>query len=422
MPFDLDQIAPAQPVPPVKVAWAAWLLLLVLIVAAGAAALLFGARRFLPTTPVAFWLTVPGLPALGWLILLCFAIGRQQARQTAAQDINLQRAVETGHALKVASIPLAVLAAAYQLDALAVKISSASVAERITRRQPQLRHSADPQTVDARWLEAPGRAWLPDMLDEPRQQAVLAWALEALFKQIKPALAALPEGVALRVFLHVDTQVADEAVRALWQDAWAKYASHLPASAPVIARGLAALSTAEAWLERGDQPGQVPPTLLFALQLRPLLQALPPAGSAEAAVMLLLAGTDAVRRFGLQPSAALHRPERRAPDRIEHGLRHALRWSGLTGATIAHQWLTGGAESAAQQALLSVFEKHPVGVRQTPELRGQHDLDRAIGNTGVAGEWLAVALVAEHLKGTGVPQLVAPETDGQITLAVITLF
>ncbi|MBB5192803.1 hypothetical protein HNQ50_003557 [Silvimonas terrae] len=175
-------------------------------------------------------------------------------------------------------------------------------------------------------------------------------------------------------------------------------------------------------MESVEDPQQVPVMLICAVQLHRLLNELPPEGSAEAAVMLLLAGTTAVQRFGLRPLGALHRPERRSTDRIPHGLRHALSWSALTGETIVDQWLTGGAESAAQQALLSAYEDDPVGVAKTPELAGQHDLDRAIGNTGLASEWLTVALAAEHLAVTGTPQLISPETKGQLTLAVLTPF
>ncbi|MBB5192802.1 hypothetical protein HNQ50_003556 [Silvimonas terrae] len=248
MPFDLDQISPVEAVPPIRIGWGKWLLLLVLMMGAGAAALLLGAPKLLPTAPVLLWLAIVGVPALLWLILLCFAIGHQQSLQTDVKDANLQRQIEMANTVNVAGIPLAVLAAAYRVDAAAVKISSGTIAARQIRRMPQLRYSKDAQTVDARWLEAPGRVWLPEMPEQARHEAVLAWVLQDLFRQLQPALAALPEGTPVQIHLHADTRVSDESVQTLWQEAGAEYARHLHLALPVVSAELPDLAAVERWL------------------------------------------------------------------------------------------------------------------------------------------------------------------------------
>ncbi|MBB5191391.1 hypothetical protein HNQ50_002121 [Silvimonas terrae] len=349
--------------------------------------------------------------------------GHLQAQQVDVEDANLQRKIEINTTIHEAGVPLAILGSAWVVDTLQQQISSTSIAERVTQLLPRKRRSGDAQTVQARWLEAPGHAWQrPDGADAVRQLAVLEWVLGRLLKKVKPALLALPAGAPLQVRLHIETQVAEAEIRTCWQSAWQQEVGSTRAPAPTIQADLPALAAAEGWLESGEHPDQAPLILLVVVKLAALQEQLPASGTAEAATVLLLAGTGIVRQSGLRPVAALHRPERRMPDRLEHGLRHALCWSGLTGETILHQWLTGGAQSAAQRALLSACAPFPIGVKTTPGLLGLHDLDWALGNMSTAGEWLTVALATEHVGVSGEPQLVSPETDGQITLAVVAPF
>lgn len=416
MPYDLDRIRPERAPPPLRINWPVCLLLLVLLMCAGSALLLFRASALLPKQALPFWAAVLGPPFLLWLIGFSWYVGRKQEIRDEISDTNVQSQLQRQLAIAEASQPLHVLAMDYRLDAATAPMLAQAIAERRQQLLPKLRHTDDGISCQASWLEVPGQAWWPDGGEEfARQLAVTAWLFTELLGSIKTRLQALQ--VLPEIRLHAATQLGITDLSDLWQQAWYRHFGAAPHGELSIQADPLPLTSVESWLE---QPTTFPVTLVLAVQLYPLLDQLPANGQSEAAMVMLLSDQASSQQLKLTPLAMLHRPEQRAIPQLDHGLRHVLCWGGCPADTIQHQWLTAGATSPAQQALLQVLTTHAVGVSNTAGLSGQHDIDAAIGTTGLAAEWLAVCLATEHAGQTGTPQLISTEQAGQITLAVIT--
>ncbi|MFS8980297.1 hypothetical protein PO002_38645 [Cupriavidus necator] len=152
------------------------------------------------------------------------------------------------------------------------------------------------------------------------------------------------------------------------------------------------------------------PLLLVATQLHEV----PPEGSAEAAVALLMVPKRLALPSGMHPLGRLHRPIACALEQFDAGCRAALR-AGLADAnTVGTLWMAGIPEEA-DAAVSSGFAD--ANLSALSDSKRLCHLDRALGHAGVAAGWLAVAGALET-GADGAPQFVMSQLD-PMQLAVV---
>lgn len=102
----------------------------------------------------------------------------------------------------------------------------------------------------------------------------------------------------------------------------------------------------------------------------------------------------------------MHRPVEADLDATDAPISTALQWGRTTGDKINDLWQTG-LERMDKAALVNSLSDLSIGVSQTENLAGIHDLDITLGYSGNAAGWLAVALGIEHATQNNTTQLVA---------------
>jgi hypothetical protein len=169
----------------------------------------------------------------------------------------------------------------------------------------------------------------------------------------------------------------------------------------------------DVWLDcrRGPELEQ------FALFVSVQLNEIPPPGSAEVAVAVLLGWAPLVARAGLTARAMLHRPVDAATAPVNDAMTTAVRWGDSSASDLADLWLAG-LDRHDRSALLKAASETGVGLYKKPEISGVHDIDAALGDGGVAAGLLAIALAIDNVRQTGNAQLMAWR-ESSLRLAVV---
>ena len=182
MPVDFSRLPEEVPVAtkgPSAIVWSSVFILLTL--AGTALALLCWPRETGSAAPW-FWITVTVFPVClsGALALRPFSYFHR--RRNEALALNTAVKAYRNAVFDVASVPLAVLACAYLLDAK----DSGNTFDAIRRRadSPPTRQSRDSQEMIVASLLEPKEAALA-FDDSERQEAVLSWILESLLARIE---------------------------------------------------------------------------------------------------------------------------------------------------------------------------------------------------------------------------------------------
>ncbi|WP_454767036.1 hypothetical protein [Cupriavidus campinensis] len=400
-------LLPSEAVEPVdRPSWLLWsLACLAVAIAAGVAVLLLWPPH-LPTNTGKFWVTLflfpVGIPALVLLRRLSHHEGRAldaRLRSEAARTYN-QRV------FALASRPMLVGASAYRFSADATQNRAASVRAGDVALEMQTPLVAGHDPVKARWLELPPSVIGKVHDDDARQQGTATWLISELLDDVAAAVRALPPRLPLKVFLWADGQLDRARLETIWRDSWD--ARQLPAMHVEAETEPAGIGIVDQWLDRSARGEPAVARLIAILQLRPVLNAAPPPGSAEAGVAVLLCPQDAMPQEMAAPLARLHRPVRGAFDRIDVDVSQALRWGGMTDVPPSGGWQTGMDASQGAGVLLGA-----------QAIGKMIDMDPSIGRTGIAAPWLALACAAASL-GDGVDsQLVVVADAEAVDYAVI---
>lgn len=401
MPVELPEITAGQrsPSPPKAIVW---LGALVVVMLASVVSTLLTWPKDEPTTSAWFWVRLLVFPAIGWCVafgLRLFYYDEEMTRLSAEKET---RESDRAEATEFAQEPLAVLSLSYLT---AMDAGSAGVASAIAQKKRVLKASTPSSGEDAVRHTA-----LVLNEDEERSGRYRPLFMQ-LLDRIKESLEKLPVDVPFAIRLHVPADIERGQVLNTWETCW-QQCGHRDAPTLLMdqEQGMMAL---DEWLDIKGGPALENFTLYVAAQRHDE----PPENSAEAGVALLLGWAPLAERRGLKPIALLHRPVQSETTDFMTSLPKALLWGRTSGMQVNEVWQTGltGQDKAA---FLKNSADLALQASKAEDFAGIHDIDRALGNPGTAGAWLAVALAIERAWQTAEPQLVLAR-ENALRLAVV---
>jgi hypothetical protein len=234
---------------------------------------------------------------------------------------------------------------------------------------------------------------------------------ENLIAAIKPVVETIPRDIPFGVRLQLPGDTDQHGLLQIWQTCWDERKMRRAKAAPIPAeQGVMAL---DAWLDNRGGPALEKFLLFVVVQLHDT----PPQDSAEAAVAMLLGWTPLAGRRNVPFVAHLHRPVEAEPGANETSITTTLLWGRTTGSKVNDLWQSG-LEGTDKGALVNTMSGLSIGVSQTDNLSGVHDIDAALGHPGSATGWLALALAVEHAVQNNHPQLAAWR-EGTLRFAVV---
>lgn len=399
MAVRLDAVPAAIPLPrpPRPIVW---LLLLGCIVGGGAALALFFWPKGTPASGARFWLRVLGWPLLGWVLLLGLRVHIYDQQLNYARDRNRRRELRLAAETQRGQRPLMVHAVAYECALGGADLDS------------KLANDGDGmQPVRAPGSEDPVRcSMLPPALRGPAIDAESITSLIShTLKRIGAQLEAVPPHVPVHVRLQADVGIEAAMIEQIWQTAATPY---LPSRASLdILDPSAGLLVLDQWLDTADTDRARGMLLIVALQLHPS----PAQDTGEAAVALLVTS-----RNGYDPSAVraiLHRPVETGEPDVTARLADTLLWGDCPPGEIEAVWTSGFGDQYPNE-ITAAIDDAEVGA-SVDEGAEHFDLDKALGDTGAAAGWLAVAAAIERCCKEKRPQLVTASESGHKRLLVI---
>ncbi|MCA3194393.1 MULTISPECIES: hypothetical protein [unclassified Cupriavidus] len=412
MPVDFSRLPEEVPVAtkgPSAIVWSSVFILLTL--AGTALALLCWPRETGSGAPW-FWITVTVFPVClsGALALRPFSYFHR--RRNEALALNTAVKAYRNAVFDVASVPLAVLACAYLLDAK----DSGNTFDAIRRRadSPPTRQSRDSQEMIVASLLEPKEAALA-FDDSERQEAVLSWILESLLARIADALKGIPPQLAVAVRLEIQSMLEREVVLDAWRQLPVSVRPACLAHEPVCdpSGGLRLVDT---MLDAGTPAISDAVTLIISANLSQVRDADPESGSCEAACVLLVCPAALAREMQLSVAGWLHRPQASDSAPAEGALHFALRWGRVEASATAGVVSAGLDEETASQLRIGLRKAGRSG-----DLTASKDfaLDTLVGNTGPTAPWLAVTLALQQAVQSGAPYIVSTQDDDHVLLAVV---
>ncbi|RZT36425.1 hypothetical protein [Cupriavidus agavae] len=387
-----------------------WSMAFVVMVATGVAWICLAWPDDLPTDTLRFWATVTIFPVL----IPAFIVLRRYAWYEGGRErVELHNEAVRQYnewVFSAASIPLALLGAAYRVSAEPGENAATGIRHGALVLRTRVPRAVGAEPVRARWLEVAGMPTRTDHVDADRHRArhVTAWLFDELVGELSSRIAALPASLPLHVHLAVANGLAPEENRALWTQRSELLLSRslmlADDAAPVDLFGL------DGWLDRLLADKDQHARLVVAVQLQPLLKGSPAPGMAEAGAAVLLLPDGVARQRGIPRRASLHRPVRSRAEQAQESFSTALRWAPASSGKIAGVW-HAGLDATPAGALRTAIVKAELDALPT-------DLDQTVGDAGVAAPWLALACAAATLAEAG-HQVIAVGREEQIDCAVL---
>ncbi len=388
MPVRLDRVpAPAQRSQPPRL-WL-WLGLLVLCLLLGVGVTLWLGDEALGQQPGRFWLQALGIPLVVWcgvVLLRVFAFlldeGAAEGWDEARYEDLSRRIARGRRSQQVLAVSLysafrespTADGQARQLEAL-LGGDSAMQPQKPWQGEAEVRHSRLPV----------GNAQKP--------QELLGLTLKPVLADLAEVLDALPPEQPLALLLEADGALPVAELVSAWQWAWGESGIRQP----ITSLDGSGLTVVDQWLDQRIRDKAL--LLVVAFQMAPA----DVEDSAEAVVGLLFGNR--LTQHSLPPLAFLHRPEE------EHGLstadldyatRQSLTWAQLEASAIERVWLAG-VDSERHADLSRVLKGLSIPVKPK---QGLYDLDSALGRTGKAASWCAIAAAAQAIQRDARPQLI----------------
>lgn len=399
MPVELP-VSPSEAIPPNPPRAIVWLALFVVCMLISVVGTLLTWPDAKPTGSAWFWVRLLVVPTLAWSLAFGLRLHyyQEEINRLAAEEIALTE--DRATALQFASEPLAVVGCAYLCS-----LGRVNVAATIAKGNAEfgaltphaggeaIRHTELTLSEDA---NKPGRyrACFMELLD-----------------LITEKLTAIPLAAPLTVSLLLPSNTAHPLLLKTWESCWQERGLR-PAQASLLPIEQGLMAT-DAWLDIQGGLMLEKFTLFVSVQLHDA----PPENSAEAAVTLLLGWAPLVERHGVKSLAMLHRPVEATTKSSDETIPTTLLWGRTTAPKINDLW-QAGLEKADKPAISQSASDLMLGVSKTDKLAGIHDMDTAIGHSGVAAGWLAVALAIEQAANSGKPQLTAWR-EGSLRFAIV---
>ncbi|KAI3589166.1 hypothetical protein D9X30_5978 [Cupriavidus sp. U2] len=391
--------------------WRLWGVLFVAAVLVGVAAVLLLWPDGMPTDTWRFWATLILFPVAMPAFVVLRRLAHHESSRLDAEMRNAAVVAFKEQVFSAASIPLALLGAAHRFSADSSQNSADGVREGTLRIKTQKPVAYDTAPVKARWFDVAGVPMAPGTInaDFKRASLLTPWLLDQLLAELAPRIEALPLAVPLDVRLHVVNALPLEQNRRLWDECWgARFARAASLEIPALPDDLMAL---DRWLDRLLAGGEPRATLFVSVQLRPVLHASLPDGSAEAGVAVLLMPDALAHKHGIHRAANLHRPVRGLAMEPQEAYSHALRWAGIGAGELAGAW-QAGLDANQAGALRQATMKLGMALHAT-------DLDQTVGHAGVAAGWLALSCAAATLTDATAKQVVMAGQGTSVDCAVI---
>jgi len=397
MAVDFARLPPEESVlddPPSRFIWTIAFFLIAIL---GVFAVLFLWPKGEPTQTPWFWTCVTVYP----FGVAAFVVLRRvyEGRRLDAIAWNNARENYVNDVFDEASRPLSVLAATCRFTSEAKDDDFGKLLDGSVKLEPRTAPKPDSPPVNARWFETPDRNkdGIRFRNDDERRRYVLAWAFSTVTNAVAEAVLSLPPDLGLKVQLMLPGIVDMDEALAIWNRQWA-WSDLRPAQVRLMPEP-SDLMYADAWLDRGNRRLDEEARLLVCARLSAVHQALPPDGSAEAVVALLVAPEAVCQQFELAPIAMFHRPNGTDDCAIDDALARSLRWGRGEPAEIKRIW-QGGLDGTGANAVTKAVVKAGIGAKVA-------DIDYMVGHAGAVAPWLAVACAANGAVQDGAPQLVA---------------
>jgi hypothetical protein len=399
--YNLPERVTLEPKSPSPIVWAA---LLVFAVAIGIALILWLWPKDRSPQCWQFYTWMFGVPSVCWAVSLAGRIHVYESTLLQVQSRNAQRAATVNHNTDYARRPLVVVAHALitplktqadEQDHEAASDGAESEAgeqKQTTRLTVSARIIAGETSLESKQVretkEVRAHSDLPRD-DHPSTPELLETIGIALTAEMKPQIDRIPLGVQIEVWLDIQDQEATDSALSAWQRA--KWQLDRAIAQPRLLAPGESVMALDAWLD-DDTPTRHKLVLLLSAQLRDNV----PAGSGEAAVALLLGSPELVKSLKLSTSTQVHRPVIGSSNHERSVAATALDWGAARPQEIELLWESGLPKTKPMQ-------DHESTLPPSDHEATKVSIDDALGHTGAASGWLAIALAAEHAaQGNGI--------------------
>ncbi|MBB3259389.1 hypothetical protein F4827_004264 [Paraburkholderia bannensis] len=347
-----------------------------------------------------FWVRSVVLPAMfaGFVFGLRWLFYGQQVSLHEADEETDAR--DRAEAIRFGREHLAIIG----LDYLTA-MGNGNVSARIVGGERALRSQQSPTTGTTL------RRTQLDILDGTDGIARFNLCLTEVMRGIRSVIQAAPSNIPLDVYIQIPGSISDDEVLSAWQ-ACTK-AVGVTLAEPLRLTKEDGLMTIDEWLDIRGGP------LLEKLALFVAVQASGEAapGNSEAAAAMVMAWSSLAERMHLDVVAKLHRPVDVLEELAVDDMSKTLLWGNTEAKEVLDMWQAGLSE-ADDDVLSKATSDLGLALVEADEPAGVHDIDAALGNTGEAAGWLAIALAAERASEAGTPQLVCTR-QGTIRMAVV---
>lgn len=415
MPVDFVDLPESVTIEPKRPNPAVWAVLLVVAIAIGIALTLTLWPKDRSPQCWQFYTWMIGVPSICWVVVLAARIHLYETALLQVQSHNAERTRTVDHNTAYARRPLLLLSHALitpMPERAAATAQSASEGEadgndngHEEKKQLSLsaRVVAGEKSLESKQVRETKEVRVHSNFprdDYPSAADILEAMFPRLITDIKPAIDRIPLGAPFEIWLDVLDAVAANAALEVWRRAnWQVMGSMKEPRVLGPGDGVMSLDT---WLD-DDSHARFKFVLLVSAQIREDV----PANSGEAAVAMLLGWPELSDSLKFEPLARVHRPVTRSSDHECSVLATALDWSAARPDEIGRTWESGLPEVQRQSAADSTrFASDNDASKVT-------SIDQALGHTGAASGWLAIALAAEHAVETKRAQLISTSAQQQ---------
>ncbi|MDI9652173.1 hypothetical protein QM306_27635 [Burkholderia cenocepacia] len=396
MPVDFDKLPPEEPVPDRPPSRFVWTIVFFVIVIACIFAVLLLWPKGEPTQSLWFWICITVYPVgiAAFVVLRRYSVF--EGRRLDAIAWNDAREKYLNRVFEDASQPLVLVAATYRFASDAKDDAFDKLLDDSIKLEPRiaLKHDAP---VNARWFDQPDTDEDGNRFnsDDERQRHVHEWVFGELIGDVADAIRALPSELKVAIQLVLPDVANPGEALASWDRQWMK--SKLPLHKVEVLPEPPDLMALDAWLDRINQKRDQQARLLIFVRLNSVLQALPPDGSAEAGVALLVMPEPTQHRFKTDSIARLHRPNDTNGCPVDIALARALRWGRMEPSAVSRIWQCA-LDPAVKNAVTAAAIK--AGITGTAT-----NIDYIVGHAGEVASWLGIACAAKAIARDGTPQL-----------------
>lgn len=399
MPVRLEAV-PAGATLPAPPRWLIWLLLYFCLTTISAVLTLLLWPQGVPASGARFWLILWGAPTFIWLLLFGARIHQYDEQINYAQLRNQLREDRLASETQRGQRAIGVIASVYE-----TAMGNADLDTQLIHGGDGFRLVVPPGGTDAVRCTT-----LPDTLcARVDTESSVEALLEHLLTRLREALHAIPKKTAVHVRLQADVGMDGAELEAAWHQA---SRTLLPEVASLrLVEPSTGLLVLDQWLDAGESESSASALLAIGLQLRPTPY--DDHGEAAAAVLCHLGRSRDGSRI-----ADLHRPVALDESNLQPKFSEALLWGTQEAQSFDASW-TSGIEPAFLNNMKSTINASHFGEARSEETL-HFDLNAALGQTGFAAGWLALATAIERCCKEVAPQLIAAGENGHHRFLVIS--